>query len=224
MPPGPDWQEHPADATRIDQNVARVVSELSQDWVGPRPAPSSDDVRRWHSGLYAGCWTPSPAYPGNFRGDPAHPDLADYEIGVGPRQADGAPDRVGVWASEVDAAVGAYFDWLYDALHTLDAWPPQTDGEAFLREFLRVAATTHGDWVRIHPFANGNGRTARLLVAAVCLRYRLPVFLAVKPRPANPDYGRAARESMGRPPGFAGDHTATVALFTRYLTLALTTL
>ena len=31
---------------------------------------------------------------------------------------------------------------------------------AQLRSVLTLCAYTHGEWVRIHPFANGNGRTA----------------------------------------------------------------
>jgi hypothetical protein len=31
-----------------------------------------------------------------------------------------------------------------------------------MRSTLLLAAILHGEWVRIHPFANGNGRTARL--------------------------------------------------------------
>lgn len=220
MPPGPDWQDDPADDATIHRNVGRVVSHLGQQSSGLRAAPTSDDIRRWHTALYAGCSTPSPDYPGNYRGDTRCPDLADYEIAIGPRQPDGLPDRVGVWSSIVADEVKAYFVWLHSALEILDH-QPRASTEAFLTDFVRMAATAHGEWVRIHPFANGNGRTARLLVAALCLHYRLPVFLAVKPRPANPDYARAARASMGRPPLFRGDHTATAALFAHYLSLAI---
>jgi hypothetical protein len=32
-------------------------------------------------------------------------------------------------------------------------------GEAQLRSVLTLCAYTHGEWIRIYPFANGNGRT-----------------------------------------------------------------
>jgi hypothetical protein len=50
--------------------------------------------------------------------------------------------------------------------------PPVTPIE--LRSTLLLAANLHGEWVRIHPFANGNGRIARLWVMWVAARYSLP--------------------------------------------------
>lgn len=58
----------------------------------------------------------------------------------------------------------------------------------------KLAAWAHGEWVWIHPFINGNGRTARLWVNYVFARYSLPK-IAVRPRPDSP-YGSAAGKSM----------------------------
>ena len=69
-----------------------------------------------------------------------------------------------------------------------------------IRPILEVAAIAHGEWVRIQPLANGNGRIARLWVNWVAVRYGLPFFLALKPRPANRVYAAAAAASM------RGDH------------------
>jgi hypothetical protein len=68
----------------------------------------------------------------------------------------------------------------------------------------------HGEWVRIHPFANGNGRTARLWANWAGLRYSLPPFVTIKPRPGNP-YGMAAMASMN------GSHATAVAAFDQML-------
>ena len=46
-----------------------------------------------------------------------------------------------------------------------------------------LCAWAHGEWLRIHPFPNGNGRTARILVNGIALRYGLPAFMRVRPRP-----------------------------------------
>jgi hypothetical protein len=64
-----------------------------------------------------------------------------------------------------------------------------------------LAANLHGEWVRIHPFANGNGRIARLWVMWVAARYSLPPFIRLKPRPAGLPYEGAAMASM------SGRHT-----------------
>ena len=40
-----------------------------------------------------------------------------------------------------------------------------------------------GGWIRIHPFVNGNGTTARLLVIWIAARYGFGGVISAKPRP-----------------------------------------
>lgn len=54
-----------------------------------------------------------------------------------------------------------------------------------------------------HPFANGDGRTARLWANSLAMRYGLPPFVRLRPRPD----GNDSRKAM------LGDWEATVALF-----------
>ncbi len=61
------------------------------------------------------------------------------------------------------------------------------------------------------PFANGNGRTARLWANWCALRYGLPLFVRLRPRAAGSLYAAAAADSM------AGDHRATISLFAAWL-------
>lgn len=76
-----------------------------------------------------------------------------------------------------------------------------------LRAVLAACAYAHGEWVRIHPFANGNGRTARLWANWCALRCGLPPFVRLKPRPEGSLYATAAALSM------RGEHQAMVAVF-----------
>lgn len=203
-------------------NVATALADAAAVATG-RVALSATDLLRWHRIIYDGCNVPSAAYVGALRGDP-HPHLADYEVGVGAVLADGLPEKVGVWAADVDAAVADFFGRLDQALQALDAGiPAGTHPSAVdvLHELVAVTAAAHGEWVRIHPFVNGNGRTARLLAAHIALRYGLPVFVTLKPRPADVAYARAAKASMGRPPDFLGDHAQAAAVFGHLLTLTL---
>jgi Fic/DOC family len=91
---------------------------------------------------------------------------------------------------------------LLTALASLDAAVPvgAAVGQAELMAVLRLMALVHGEWVRIHPFANGNGRTARVWANWTALRYGLPAFVRLKPRPAHLLYAGAAAASM------RGDH------------------
>jgi hypothetical protein len=78
---------------------------------------------------------------------------------------------------------------------------------AELDDALRIAAIAHGEWTRIHPFANGNGRIARHWANWVAARYGLPLFVRLRPRPAASLYAGAAALSM------RGNHTPMVAVF-----------
>jgi hypothetical protein len=59
-------------------------------------------------------------------------------------------------------------------------------------------------------FANGNGRTARLWVNSIAMRYNLPPFLRLRPRP-DAGYGDAGAEAM------RGNWQPTIAMLRRHL-------
>lgn len=221
---GPGWSDdQPGDQTRIAANCGRLLVEIRAA-AQAHQTPTAAETKRWHAAIYEGCAVPAAAYVGNFRGDAHYRDLTDYEVGVGPTLADGYPERMGLWAGDVAAEVDLFFDRLQLAFAALDhhlavgARPHTVD---LLHETVALTAVVHGEWIRIHPFVNGNGRTARLWAAYVSLRYGLPVYVALKPRPADVAYARAAKASMGRPPDFAGDHKESIAVFAHLLTLAL---
>lgn len=163
---------------------------------------------------------PVSAYVGSFRGDPVDPALVGYEVGVEPRRADGYPDGVGVWSDQVQDQIDTFFAALHQTLEELDnrfAPGVRLIADDDLREVVGLAAIVHGEWIRIHPFVNGNGRAARVWTAFIAFRYGLPAFVKLKPRPDGVLYARAAAKSMGRPPDFAGDHDETFSVFARWL-------
>ena len=88
--------------------------------------------------------------------------------------------------------------------------PPSTENE--LLAVIELAAIAHGEWVRIHPYANGNGRTARVWANWVAMRYGLPPFVRIKPRPDGLLYAQGAQRSMGLAPDFAADHDLTLSV------------
>lgn len=222
--PGSPWNDdNPADGPRIVAN-ARDILGLFRNQAALRAIPTLDDVCRWHRTLYAGCSVPCDGYLGHLRGDPTVPELVGYNVGVGPIQPDGYPIKMGIWPQGVATEVAALFRGIRAGLDRLDALVPvgsAPSNPTHLQAVVTLCAVVHGEWVRIHPFANGNGRTARLWVAFIALRYDLPVFVTVKPRPIDAAYGLAGAASMGRPPGFEGDHRPAVNLFVNMLVSAL---
>lgn len=69
-----------------------------------------------------------------------------------------------------------------DAAKLLD----QLDGHAqdiqFIEEVIKVAAYVHADLIRIHPFRDGNGRVARLVMNLVLRRYGFPLHTIKVPK------------------------------------------
>ncbi len=85
-------------------------------------------------------------------------------------------DARGVDPARVGAALKDFESLLQQVLAALDQAHPvgiPLDGDG-LAAVVEVAAWAHGEWVRIHPFANGNGRTARNWANFVFMRYGLP--------------------------------------------------
>jgi hypothetical protein len=216
----PSWQEDdPRNLSLIQRNAAQLITVLRAT-AAERVLTTCEELCRWHARIYAGCEVPVASYVGHFRGDPTVPELIDYEVGLGARLKDGNLEKMGVWARLVSQEMGAVLAGLNAVFAELDARLPVGKSPTTPDDILAVISFTalaHGECLRVHPFANGNGRIARLLVAFICLRYELPMFLHIKPRPESDDYIRASRDSMGRPPGFAGNHTTTTAVFAHLL-------
>lgn len=222
--PGPPWNDDdPVNGTTIAANVG-VLTGAFKKQAPLRAIPTIGDVLAWHRALYAGCSVNCDDYLGNLRGDQSVPELVGYDVGVGPIQPDGYPSKVGVWSQDVFAEVEALLRGIEAALVQLDAIVPVGSSPSDPAQFQAVVAlcaVVHGEWVRIHPFANGNGRTARLWAAFIALRYGLPVFVTVKPRPNDVAYGLAGAASMGRPPDFLGNHQMAINLLVNMLAAAL---
>lgn len=216
----PSWQEDdPKNLSLIQSNATQLIAELRAT-AREQMLPTPRELCRWHTQLYAGCDVPVAGYVGHFRGDPSIRELVDYEVGLGARLKDGNLEKMGVWARGVREEMNAVLAGLHAVFVELDARLPAAKSPSTADQILEVisfAALAHGECLRVHPFANGNGRIARLLVAFICLRYGLPMFLHIKPRPESDDYIRASRDSMGRPPDFIGHHTTTTAVFAHML-------
>lgn len=177
-----------SDQERAEANNEKVFREVVRLGAEDRDL-TADLVARWHRGLLDGLsYVPDPCYLGAYRGSD-HPWLRDYNVQVG--------DAPGVSADDVDAALGRYFAQLKDMI-ARDLRSIPLDRALTEDEVRTVAVTTaiaHGEWVRIHPFANGNGRTARLIANYVLARFRLNPVVRIRPRPATP-FDIAAADSM----------------------------
>jgi fido (protein-threonine AMPylation protein) len=146
----------------------------------------------WHRRIYQNVRLPVPYYAGEIRdSDPRFPHLDGYEVIVG--------TMPGVESRFVPAELARFEASMQESVARLDPVIPVDDRPADvaqLQSVLTLCAYAHGEWVRIHPFANGNGRTARLWANWCAVRYGLPPFIRLKPRPEGSGYALAAMESM----------------------------
>jgi fido (protein-threonine AMPylation protein) len=194
------WNEdRPEDRALIESNIASVLREIALD-ASRRRLPTVVMAQDWHRQIYRGASLPVWYYAGEIRdSDPNYPELIGYEVMVG--TAPGIPSqRVPNELFSFEVSIRLAVERL-DALISRNARPADNDQ---LYAVLTLCAVSHGEWVRIHPFANGNGRVARLWANWCALRYGLPPFLRLKPRPEGDSYARAAALSM------LGEHGAMV--------------
>jgi Fic family protein len=188
-----DWD---ADSPELHNNLTRVLRRIRQG-ARRRDSPTVEDARHWQAETMQGLQVPDPKFVGAFRGEVG---LENIQVRIA--------DRYGVVAPEVAAALAHFEQVLQRVIRRLDEWIPrdaEPDADQ-LAAIVEVCAWAHAEWVRTHPFANGNSRTARLWVNSIASRYALPPFLRLRPRPAG-SYGIASERAM------LGDRRPTVALF-----------
>ena len=176
-------------STIAEEKLRRVLERLvRKDYSKPLNAIL---VKSWHREMFEEI-VPHPDYAGNFRDKDFTPYcLQDYEVCVG--------NILGTESERVLEEVECFFDCFQIKIDSLTSSSLLDDDQPLSEDqvsgVVELAAWAHGEWVHIHPFANGNGRTARLIANYVLVKFGFGPALAVRPRPDNP-YGLASYASM----------------------------
>ena len=193
----PDWD---ADSPQLRKNLAQVLNELVRT-AQHRETPSLDWARRWHTIFLRNLKVPDPAFVGAFRGEPG---LEGVQVKIGAYR--------GVSSADVPQALADFESKLLALIEEMDSLLPasQEPNADQLAAILDLCAWVHSEWARIHPFANGNGRTARLWANCIAMRYGLPPFIRLRPRP-NSGYAEAGAKAM------QGDWKPTAIVFRQLL-------
>lgn len=193
----PNWDE---DSPELRRNLGRVFDEIVRS-AQRREFPTLVSAKHWQSLLMKDLTVPDGRFVGAFRGEPG---LEKIQVRVGV--------HYGVDAAEVAEELAEFQKKLHALLRELDAMLPigQEPDADQLAAVVDLCAWVHAEWVRIHPFANGNGRTARLWANFIAMRYGLPPFIRLRPRP-NFGYGEAGAKAM------LGDWKPTAVVFRRLL-------
>jgi hypothetical protein len=166
--------------------------------------PTIELAREWQKTIMDGLAVPKPSYVGRFRGEAG---LETCQVKIG-NAFGSAPAQVArelaVFESKLQRVLGVLDEKYFG--RKLD-----TDG---LAAAIDLAAWAHAEWVRIHPFANGNGRTARIWANLILVRYGIPPAIRLRPRPDD-GYGAAGGRAMN------GDWQPTADVFRRLVRAAL---
>ena len=178
----PDWDR---DSPKLTANLRAVMAQVRKD-AHRRVKPHLGLARDWHALTMQGLLVPRPAYVQNFRGEAG---LERFEIVI---------DRqYGVRAASVRTALKQFERELQRRVARLDqdVAPKAALTGVQLGAVIELCAWVHAEWIRIHPFANGNGRTARIWTNFIAMRYGLPPFVRLRPRP-NHGYEEAGAKAM----------------------------
>jgi hypothetical protein len=189
----------------LRKNLAQVLDAIIRS-AERREVPKVETARRWQSLLMEGLKVPDARFTGAFRGESG---LEHVQVRVG--------SQYGVDAAEVAMALARFENKLQDLVAELDGMLPagQAPDSDQLAAIVDLCAWVHAEWVRIHPFGNGNGRTARLWANSIAVRYSLPPFVRLRPRP-NSGYAEAGAKAM------RGDWKPTANAFRQMLERFLT--
>ena len=197
----PDWD---ADSPLLRQNLGNILEEIA-DRADLREIPTVELARFWQRRTMQGL-DAEPRYVGAFRGEPG---LEKTGVRIG--------SYLGTPARQVAGELKKFEQTLQAMTRQLDRALPvgkKLNAEQ-LDMVINVCAWAHAEWVRIHPFANGNGRTARLWANFIAMRYGLPPFVTLRPRPAD-GYADAGAKAM------QGDWRPTAEVFEKLLDRFLT--
>ncbi len=166
----PDWD---ANSPELGANLTRIFTDIARA-ARMREPLTAFTAKQWQREMMHELTAPDPSFVGAFRGEPG---LEDIEVSM--------LDRFGVPAPDVRSELERFEAKLAPLVAELDASIPrgQLPDTDQLGAVLDLCAWTHAEWMRIHPFANGNGRVARLWVNALAMRYSLPPFMRLRPRP-----------------------------------------
>jgi Fic/DOC family len=193
----PNWDD---DSSQLRENLAEVLEGIAGS-AKLRETPTVEAARHWQTLFMEGLNVADARYVGSFRGEPG---IENVQVTVGANR--------GVHSSKVAEELKHFESTLQAIVVKLDDLMPlgQEPDADQLAAILDICAWVHAEWIRIHPFANGNGRTARLWANSIAMRYSLPPFVRLRPRP-DAGYGAAGTKAM------QGEWRPTVIVFRRLL-------
>lgn len=157
-----DYETHP----KIKQLRARC--DRLTAWVAKRPtrfARYGFDTRAGHRLMFAPFAPPAcTCFAGTFRGSSSCPHLVNYGVGVHGTKVGAPPNHVAAQMAIFDSRCKLLFSTCAQSAASIDP------AEAFVK-LVDILCDLLESFFTIHPYANGNGHTGRLLVWVLLARH-----------------------------------------------------
>lgn len=123
-----------------------------------------------------------PSFAGNYRGDARYPCLVNYRVAI-----HGDP-RVGTVPSGVATELDALVDSVRNFIRIVDQSGHLQPVERF-GTVVQALCFVLVEFLRVHPYADGNGHMGRFIVWALLLRFGyVPRKWPLEERPPDPPY------------------------------------
>jgi len=186
----PKWEDDKDSALPGIALAAQSFAKFAERQNPKQHILTHGDIKVWHHRLFENT-VPKSYYAGYYRGvDPKHPCL-EADVRVGP--------NIGTPANDVERQMKEFSDELGRAINKVDQFcssqRPMADR---IKAAARIAAFAGGSIIKIHPFINGNGRMARLVMNFFLHRYLdIAIFAINRPKdPFSPTYEEASEVAM----------------------------
>lgn len=175
----PSWEGEtpPGQADQFRDAVDRCHRDL--DNCAKSRIANDESLRRWHRILFQR-FVPLAYYAGNFRQDNSQLPCLGIDVHVAGILGEAFPI--------VPARMYALADQLNVSVRLLETRWPTLDVLSRTRQVALIIATAVGEFIRIHPFIDGNGRISRAFWLWGLLRFGATPQCRIAPRPG-PPYG-----------------------------------
>jgi len=189
-----EYEHHPHRQAVLRDRTAEVIRALRGG--GIDGAGAAADSRPIHRRLFLQLTPPGyDYYAGHYRGE-SFRCLQFYAAGI-----QGDPN-VGYMAANVPMAMADVAREIYAGLGVLDAIHQMPHAHLPRRDKLIYTVVfvcrVFEVFLRVHPYANGNGHAARFVVWAILGRYGYwPQNWPIEPRPADPPYTLLIQQYRG---------------------------
>jgi hypothetical protein len=189
--PAWEYNHHPERSTSLPRSVASLLSDLRLGVVDP--GLTALDTRSSHLRMFRGLTPPECDYfAGHYRGEKFR-CLEFCMVGIPGDPSVGCPPNL------TESIMIQLSDVIRVSLNGLDNGHripnSQLDKRLKLAYTIAVTCRIFTEFLEIHPFANGNGHAARLIVT--CILARFGYWLqrwTVDPRPPDPPHTELIRQ------------------------------